>query len=245
MYLKIVIYIFVSFFLLPLTERVRAQERIEGGFLLGTSYYIGDLNPGGHFYNARPAFGTLVRVAFNKRLAFKGSLTAVSIKGSYPREDVFFPTESGQQSVNYNFQRTLVDMATQLEINFFEYNNPFRKDETSFTPYISAGLGYTVYTRYLKDENSNSENPQFILSLPFGIGVKWKPLDWVHVGMEWTFSKTFVDDLDAMGYGEIDPSNPYGFKESSNLHNNDWYSYAGVFITFDLFHRSIPCHAGY
>ena len=136
-------------------------------------------------------------------------------------------------------------MATQLEINFFEYDHPFKKEETLFSPYISLGLGYTLYSKYRPNENSNSENPQFILSLPVGIGVKWKPLDWAHFGMEWSFRKTFVDDLDTMGYGEINPSDPYGFGEYSLWHNNDWYSFAGVFVTIDLFHRRIPCRAGY
>ncbi len=235
--------IYISFivcFLLASTQ-IRGQERIEGGFFLGASYYNGDLNPGRQFYRARPAFGGLVRVVMNQRIAFKGTLTAVEIQGSYPQRDVLYPTSSENSVPGFSFQRTLADISTQLEINFFEYDHPFRREETNFTPFFSFGLGYTLYSRY----ESRSENPHFILSLPFGIGVKWKPADWVHVGVEWTFKKTFVDDLDMMGQTDINPADPYGFDEYSTWHNNDWYSVAGVFVTFDLFHRRVPCNAGF
>lgn len=97
------------------------------------------------------------------------------------------------------------------------------------------------YRRYV----NSSENPQFVLSLPFGLGLKWKASDWLHVGLEWSFKKTFVDDLDKMGNGVIDPSDPYGFEESAGWHNNDWYSFAGFFVAIDIFHQKIPCNAGY
>ncbi len=240
------IHIIIFFILCFLaSDKGYGQNRIEGGFFLGTSYYNGDLNPQSQFYRVQPSFGVLMRVALNHRLAFKGGLTAVEIEGGYPRQNLMYPPVSGNQPRQYNFGRTIADLTTQLEINFFEYDNPFREDETSFSPYIALGLGYSIYQRYFKDQDNNSEKPQFILSLPIGIGVKWKPADWVHVGLEWTFRKTFVDDLDAMGSGGIDPADPYGFEVSSTWHNNDWYSFAGAFVAFDLFHKKIPCNAGY
>ncbi|MFO8001663.1 MAG: DUF6089 family protein [Marinilabilia sp.] len=220
----------------------RSQDRIEVGALVGGSYYLGDLNPDRHFYQANPAFGTLVRVVLNPRIAFRGSLSFMEVSGKYPRKNILFPESRGNQ---YRFERNIAEMSTQLEINFFDYDHPFRPDETRFTPYISGGLGYMIYRRYPEDGNGDSENPQFILSLPFGLGVKWKASDWMHVGLEWSFRKTFVDDIDVMDRGVIDPSDPYGFDESTDWHNNDWYSFAGVFVTFDLFHRKMPCNAGY
>jgi opacity protein-like surface antigen len=238
-------FLFYVFFLL-ISFNGLSQERIEGGFFLGASYYNGDLNPGGQFYRAKPAIGGLIRVAFNHRLALKGTFTAVEIEGVYPQEGLLYPAKAGQQaSGNYSFERTMADISTQIEFNFFEYNHLFHKEETRFTPYLSGGLASTIYKKYPLDENGGSEKPHFILSLPFGIGVKWKPSDWVHVGLEWTFRKTFVDDLDFTGEGSIDPSDPYGFHESSASHNNDWYSIAGLFVTFDLFHRRVPCNAGF
>ena len=221
-----------------------SQERIEGGLFLGTSYYNGDLNPSKQFYNAKPAVGALIRVVLNERLAFKGTLTALEIGGSYPQSGLQYPSASARSS-SYSFKRSLADFSTQLEINFFEYDHPFRRKETRFTPFISGGLAYTVYRRYESDDSGGSENPHFILSLPFGAGVKWKATDWLHVGLEWNFRKTFVDDLDFMGPGDINPTDPYGFQQPSDWHNNDWYSFAGVSLTMDIFHRNVPCNAGY
>ncbi len=237
---------FLFFFIMLLfAVQSRAQDRIEGGLFLGASYYNGDLNPSRPFYMAQPAVGGLVRVVLNERLAFKGTLTAVEIQGEYPQNDIQYPAASGNSSSHYGFQRTMADISTQLEINFFDYDQPFRRKETRFTPFLSGGLAYTAYRRYQSDDAGGSENPHFILSLPFGIGVKYKPADWLHVGLEWTFRKTFVDDLDYLGPGEIDPADPYGFQMPSDWHNNDWYSFAGIFFTVDLFHRKVPCNAGF
>ncbi|PWD99837.1 type IX secretion system protein PorG [Marinilabilia rubra] len=231
-------------FFLGVTHSAISQERIEGGFFLGASYYNGDLNPGRQFYRAKPAFGGMVRAVMNSRIAFKGTITAVEIQGSYPQKQTYYPSTNNTPA-SYSFQRTMADISTQLEINFFQYDDPHKKEETRFTPYLSGGLAYTFYRRYEEDQSGGSENPHFILSLPFGVGVKWKPADWVHVGFEWTFRRTFVDDLDKMGPGVIDPSDPYDFQESSDWHNNDWYSFAGVFVTFDLFHQRVSCNAGF
>ncbi|MDI3520920.1 MAG: hypothetical protein PWQ06_614 [Anaerophaga sp.] len=233
-----------AFFLLSCTDGW-SQERIEAGFFLGGSYYNGDLNPGKQFYSIQPSFGGVFRVVSNSRIAFKGTFTIVNIQGDYPGEDIQYPSVSGNSSPQYSFERTMADMAAQIEINFFEYDHPFRRDETRFSPYITAGIASTFYRRYYSDAGGSSENPHFILSLPFGIGIKWKLSDWVHLGLEWNFRKTFVDDLDKMGRGAIDPSDPYGFDQPYSLHNNDWYSFAGVLVTFDLFHRKVSCNAGY
>ncbi len=231
--------------LLFTVQNSSAQERIEGGLFLGASYYNGDLNPDRHFYKSMPAIGGLVRVVLNERLAFKGTMTLVEIQGEYPQPKIQYPTTSVRNSGFYSFQRTLADFSTQLEINFFDYDQPFRRKETRFTPFISTGLAYTLYNRYETVGSGGSENPHFILSLPFGVGVKWKPIDWLHVGLEWSFRKTFVDDLDYLGPGSIDPADPYGFEQPSDWHNNDWYSYAGLFFTIDLFHKRVPCNAGF
>jgi opacity protein-like surface antigen len=237
--------IILVFFALVLSVHSFSQDRIEGGLFFGASYYNGDLNPDKHFYRAKPAIGGLVRVVLNERLALKGTLTAVEIQGKYPQSNIQYPSTAGSASASYSFQRTLADVSGQLEINFFDYDHPFRRSETCFTPYLSGGIASTVYRRYQSGDFDASENSHFILSLPFGIGVKWKPVDWLHVGLEWSFRKTFVDDLDKTGAGDIDPADPYGFETPSGWHDNDWYSYAGVFFTFDLFHRKVPCNAGF
>ncbi len=237
-------YIALVLFMMFCRTNVRAQSKLEGGPFLGVSYYNGDLNPQRQFYNIHPAFGGLLRYVFNDRIAAKSTLTLGDLSGSYPQKNILYPTTTSGGS-SYFFRRTVADLSGQIEINFFSYDHAFRKAQTTFTPYLSGGLATTLYRRYQEDGGNRSEKPHFILSLPVGIGVKWKPTDWMRFGAEWTFRKTFVDDLDKLGSGAVDPADPFNFNESSGTHNNDWYSFAGVYVTFTLLKQRSRCEGGY
>lgn len=93
----------------------------------------------------------------------------------------------------------------------------------------------------------NEENKTvFVLSLPFGVGAKYKLNSWIRVGAEWSFRKTFVDDLDYVGgSGIVNPDDPYGFDEKALTHNNDWYSFAGITVTFSFSRRKTACNGGF
>ncbi len=225
---------------------VSAQRKLEGGPFLGVAYYNGDLNPQRQFYNVNPAFGGLLRMVFNDRLAAKGTVTLSELNGSYPQKDILYPTTDPDSSGRYSFRRSIGDLSAQIEFNFFSFDHEFKPKQTTFTPYLSTGIATTLYRKYkVEEDGTSSHKSHFILSLPVGIGVKWKPVDWMRVGAEWTFRKTFADDLDRVSGGAINPADPYGFNESSSLHNNDWYSFAGVYATFTLFKQRTRCNAGY
>jgi len=223
--------------------QVYAQDRLELGGFIGTSYYFGDLNPGKQFYKPHPASGGLARYVFTDRIAFKASATYGRISGEYPGNNLLYK-ENADYASKYSFGRSIGDIAAQVEINFLSYDHPFIST-TNFTPYISMGLATTLYNRIDTEDQNAAAKPVFILSLPFGVGVKYKINKWIRVGAEWTFRKTFVDDLDYVGPGAINPADPYEFEESRLTHNNDWYSFAGVFVTFNLLKRKTECKGGY
>ncbi|WP_301200012.1 DUF6089 family protein [Plebeiibacterium marinum] len=219
----------------------KSQDRIELGVMAGASYYIGDLNPQKQFYKPGFSYGGIARYVLTDRFALKGTASMVRIKGSYPDNDVLFP--EGEQT--YSFNRAMGDAALQMEFNFTSYDHPFI-GTTNFTPFISFGLGTTIYKRFSTDIENNSEQTVFILSLPIGVGFKYKVNKWVRVGAEWSFRKTFVDDLDYVGNNlPVNPDDPYGFYQETTLHNNDWYSFAGVSITVSMFRRKTECNSGY
>ena len=220
----------------------KAQNRFEIGAFLGTGYYFGDLNPATPFKNAHPAFGGLVRYNMTDRIAFKGSATLSELSGDYPSEGVLFPNAD---NVSYSFSRTIVDVAAQMELNFLSYDHPFIT-KTRFTPYLSFGLATTIYKRYGDDLRNEENKTVFVLSLPFGVGAKYKLNNWIRIGAEWTFRKTFVDDLDYVGgSGIINPDDPYGFDEKALTHNNDWYSFTGITVAFSFSRRKTACNGGY
>ena len=100
----------------------------------------------------------------------------------------------------------------------------------------------TFYKRFI----DNTEKPQFVLSLPFGAGVKWRLKPGLRVGMEWSLRKCFADDLDLVGFNNsVNPSDPYGFNTRKATHNNDWVSFVGVYASFTILNRRSKCSAGF
>ncbi|MBN2165505.1 MAG: outer membrane beta-barrel protein [Marinilabiliaceae bacterium] len=219
-----------------------AQDRIEIGGFLGASYYLGDLNPGTQFKNSHPVFGGIGRYVFSDRVVFRGTALLGQISGSYPQDDVLLVEDEFGDT---GFSRRILDVAAMVEYNFMSYDHQFVSN-TNFTPYVTFGLANTTYRRYSNDQGFGDNKPVFVLSLPFGLGVKYKLTKWIRVGAEWTFRKTFVDDLDQTNSDMlIDPTDPYGFNEQGSIHNNDWYSFAGVYVTFNLFRRKTTCNSGF
>lgn len=231
--------LYAVFFILSYS--VKAQDKLELGMFLGASYYIGDLNPQKQFYQPGLVIGGIGRYVLSDRVAFKGTFSMASLKGSYPDNGVLFP----EGNIDYSFNRQIGDATAQMEFNFMSYDHKFIHN-TNFTPYLSFGLGTTIYKRFSTESENNSEQTVFILSLPIGVGVKYKINKWIRVGAEWSFRKTFVDDLDVVGNNlPINPGDPYAFDVGSKIHNNDWYSFAGVMVTFSLFKRNSECNGGF
>jgi hypothetical protein len=220
----------------------RSQTVLEAGPLVGVSWYNGDLNPQRQFYQMHPSIGIVARYIVNDRIAYRASASFATISGAYPATKVIFPQTS---NAPYSFSRNLGDFTAMFEWNLFSFDHPFKKEST-FTPYATIGIGSVFYKRYLQENGNLSEKPLFVLSLPFGAGVKWKVTDGIKLGLEWTFRKTFADDLDYVGTNNsVNPSDPYGFNESSSTHNNDWISVVGATVSFSLIKRNSECNSGF
>ncbi len=229
---------FIMLFVNPLS----GQNRMELGVFAGGGYYQGDLNPGVPFKNTHPALGGLLRYNMTDRISWKGTAIISGLSGSYPSKGVLFPNA---ETANYSFSRTIMDVAAQMELNFMSYDHPY-KSQTKFSPYLSFGVATTIYKRYGNQMQNEKDKPVFVLSLPFGVGVKYKINNHLRIGAEWTFRKTFVDDLDVVGNTDIvNPGDPYGFDSKTFTHNNDWYSFAGVTLTFSFLRRKTECNGGF
>lgn len=240
------------------TSQALSQDKLELGLFGGVSYYMGDLNPSQQFMKPRPAIGFVGRYAFSDRTAAKLNATVGGIAGEYPKQGDIYKNYHGvtravvdetgrtvnQKDSTYNFDRALLDIGLMAEFNFRSFDHQFMKDQSRFTPYITAGLAMTAYKRY--DNSDDDGHLVFVLSLPFGAGVKYKATQWLRLGLEWTLRKTFVDDLDYVGNsdGKVDPNDPYGFDYHTSTHNNDWYSFCGVTVTISMWPRKLECNDG-
>jgi opacity protein-like surface antigen len=200
-----------------------SQRNANVGIFGGAAYYLGDINPSRHFYRPKMSLGLLYRYNVNTRYAFRASATYAQLSGSdtdFPR--ILHPDRPVSPA---SFKTSLVDLAVQVEFNFLPYTPGIAN--LNYTPYITTGISGALIV-------STTESSVNLISLPFGMGVKLNVSKRVTAGAEWTFRKSFNDRLD----GLENPSGVY-----SVLHNNDWYSFIGVFITYKFFNFAAECPA--
>jgi len=183
------------------------------GLFAGSSYYTGDLNPGTPFKNSSPAFGAFYRYIFNNRLAIRTGYTGTTLKS-----DDF-------QGRGISFKTKLNEISAQLEVNFAEFG--FGVNEKRLSPYIFGGLGYTWFTARKDSMGVKSDPIQAnITSFPFGLGIKYMPVENLSIGLEWGLRKTFGKQAD-----KIDNVYEPGIRISNA---KDWYAFAGFWISFRL-----------
>jgi len=182
---------------------------------------MGEINPVLHFYKPSPDFGAIYRYNFNPR----NSLRFHAIYGSLRGNDLDF-TNDFQQTRGLNFQTSFLELAANTEFNFFPYQYGKRKDR--YTPYVSAGLGYN----FVFDSEKRGTTG---LIITYGAGFKFNVSRHISAGFEWSFRKTFNDNLDGI-------ANPYQ-DNPVFYHNNDWYSVVGIFITYKFLTYLLECPA--
>ena len=198
------------------TWPVTAQRASEVGPFFGVSYYVGDINPGKHFYMSKPALGLVHRYILNPHFALKNSFYYGSVQGDDAKSK-----NPVQLNRNLHFKSSILDMATEMEFNFFPFD--VQKSDQSisnnekyyFTPYIFIGIslfsfnpkanyngtwfdlqplgtegqGTTAYP-----EKKNYALTQ--LSIPFGGGFKYDVSKKVNIAVEWGVRKTLTDYID-------------------------------------------------
>lgn len=201
---------------------ISAQKYFDLGFSLGTSYYLGDINPSRQFYRPSPSGGIFGRYNLNNREALRLSLNYISLQGTDADFDNVY-----QQLRNASFKASFLELSTTFEFHFLPYI--IDKRENGFSPYLFGGIGYM----FMVDAPGNNASK---FSVPFGGGIKYSLSKKFGVGMEWGLRKTFTDNMDGV-------INPGGEGMKQTLNNNDWYSFAGFFISFRLNDNSGDCPA--
>lgn len=212
------------------TANIQAQEyKYEIGGAGGASFYMGDANRSRLYLHSGMSGGFLFRYNLNFLWSIKTGLFVANVSGKSEDSNNTFPF-TGQAS----FHRTLAELGTQVEFNFFRYSDKYAYLGTKpYTPYLFTGVGVTYA----------SGNKAFIgANLPFGIGLKYKLKNRMNIGIEFSMRKLFDDDFDVTekttGWNLDKPFNI----ESGFLKNRDWYSFTMIFLTWELGTREDPCH---
>lgn len=207
----------------------KAQEyKYEIGGMAGGAFYMGDANKNSLFKYMNPAAGAVIRYNANFRWALKGSLVWGKVAGSTANTENVFPDQ-----LQVSFEKNLVDLGGQIEFNFFPYSEKYTYANTKrFTPYLFTGLGIT--TAFGEGNTSAGIN------LPVGVGAKYKLINRVNLGCEFSFRKLFGDNLDSAEDNSL-LDNPYKMN-SSAFKNKDWYSFLLLSVTWDFGPRDRPCN---
>jgi len=245
----------------------RHFKQHEAGFILGGSYYIGDLNPRKQFNMTQPAGGLFYRFTPNYRYAFRFGFNFGNIMGDDSQSD-----DADQLQRNLNFKSQIREFNALAEFNFLEYR--ISNDKYKFTTYLFLGLSvfnfrpraqvgnYWYDLQPLRTEGQDKRYKLTQMSIPFGIGLKMNVSKQVGIGFEWGPRKTFTDYLDDVSGTYPDPAlKPYSSELSQSLsdrsknagvnineqrgnpRNKDWYIFFGVTLSIKLNIKPPPCYA--
>ncbi len=197
-----------------------AQRDSDYGVYLGTSSYYGDINTSNYLYSPSSAIGAIYRYNFNPRQAFRANVYYGLLKGN----DLDFNNDF-QQNRAASFTNSVFEVALQYEFNFFPYTTTGKWWD--YTPYFAAGAGLAFVS---------SPTATYTPVIPLAVGVKINVYKNIGLEAEYGFRKTFYDNFDGL-IDNIDP------EDNSWAHNNDWYMFAGVTLTWKMFHNLSSCPA--
>jgi len=213
---------FFSFLLITLFLPVIAQRNADYGVFGGISSYIGDINPSKVLYAPSPAAGVFYRYNLHPRQAVRLNL----LTGGLKADDMDFDN-AFQQNRGASFSGIVGELSAQFEFNFFDYTTFGRS--LDYSPYIAAGVGVAI---------SNTAGISYVPVIPFSVGFKINIYKNLGLEAEYGFRKTFYDNFDGLN-DFIDPA------DQGWLHNNDWYSFMGISLTWKMYNRLAGCPAYY
>jgi hypothetical protein len=209
---------FLLLFFLSLS--VSGQRNADYGVFGGVSSYLGDINKNRLFYSPQPAGGLFYRYNFNPRQAIRTNIFVGGLKGDDNDFNNIF-----QQTRDSAFSCTVGEWALQFEFNFFPYSTQGKR--WNFSPYFAAGAGIAFI-------NTTSLTYQPVI--PFSLGFKINIYKNLGLEAEYGFRKTFYDKFDGLE-DNVDPDH------KAWLHNNDWYSFAGIAFTWKFYSKLAGCPA--
>ncbi|MBO4653922.1 MAG: outer membrane beta-barrel protein [Bacteroidales bacterium] len=236
----------------------RAQKS-EIGAMVGTSFYLGDLNPRTVFGMPQLAGGIIYRYNFSPRWAIRANVLFAKVAGDDAITNKHYER-------NLSFTSPITEIAVQGELNFFRLYH--ERGKNFFSPYLFGGIALfsfnpqaadvdgTVYDlQPLGTEGQGFEGERKHYSLcnvaiPFGLGFRFNFAKYISLGFEWGMRFTFTDYLDDVSGNYYDNQL---LKEnrgsavarladkSENVHaagtgrgnstTKDFYSFAGVVLT--------------
>ena len=264
--------VLITFFVL--STQVGFAQLSEVGVMVGTTYYLGDLNRT-HFKNPKFSIGILFRRSISDRVAFRLNFLYGNVSGADSESDDPF-----RANRNLSFKSSIAELGGIFEFNYYTYNPGDKKNR--FTTYLLIGFSYfrmnpkgQLNGTYYELNAIGTEGQGFpdgpnrykldAFAIPIGLGAKFNVGKRMAISLEYSLRFTFTDYLDdvsdtyyatdAFGFtpdGErtiagqladrrLEPNAPtqdadgntLGLQRGNNS-TNDWYGFAGVFLSFRI-----------
>tara|TARA_B100000508_G_scaffold137355_1_gene131580 strand:- start:100126 stop:100959 length:834 start_codon:yes stop_codon:yes gene_type:complete len=212
-YLKYLTLFILSLFVIDsIAQSENFRSRSSFGFMVGGSYYIGDLNQFHHFRRTNLSAGAIYRYYINSRIALRGAFRYGTVEGydSDSNNDL-------QINRNLSFQSDIYELTGGIEFNYKNYK--LGNSDHFFSPYLFIDIGVfrmNPTTEYNGEQielqpigtegqgSSLSEKDQYNLTqlvVPLGVGFKINLGQRAAVSFEYGIRKTFTDYLDDVGEG--------------------------------------------
>lgn len=230
--------VLLSLILFAFTVSLWGQDdpyRAEIGLQAGLNGYTGDVNSvadlnlfGKNLKNVQGDLGLMFRYRFNQRLALRLGYDYTKVKGNFAYRD---GAETYVAALNNPLH--LVDLWG--EFNFFDLeNNPHKRFSKRYAPFIFTGIGMVFTPEYKSEERTST-----ILTVPIGVGFKWKMTDKLNFNVQYINRWVMGDFLE--GKPEFDNPIP---KTTANPLNNDLLSGFSIGVSYDFWVRSCDCPGG-
>lgn len=194
------------------------------GARAGVSGYLGEANRSSLF--AHPGFDAELYGAYiyDVRWTFSSTLSTFGLSGNSADVPNVLPDNK-----QFSFNTQVYELAARTEYNFLPYGiGESFKHLRPWTPYITVGLGLGIA--------NTQDGIAAALTLPMGLGVKYKLRPRLNLMAEFSMTKAFSDRFDSQDLAEVNTISKAFYK------NTDWYSRLSVGISYEIGERCETCH---
>ena len=187
------------------------KPNTEVGLILGTSYYLGDLNTT-HFNQSSATAGLVIRKNIDKRFVYKAEVMCLNLKSDERQSSDTIALDRG-----LHFRSPIYELSGQIEFNFLPYQsgNPLY----TWTPFVYTGISIFSFNPQAEningewvdlqelgtegqgtttefDGNTRSKYSLIQFAIPIGGGLKIAVNENFNIVLEYGARKTFTDYLD-------------------------------------------------
>lgn len=226
-----------------LAQTLEPVTTSEIGIGIGGANYKGEVSPNYRFLNNQPALTVFYRRDMSNAITLRGG-----VMGSHRIvDDNTFSDEAYADDRPYHAYRqaetrlSLLEVSVAGEYNFLDYYD--MKQSPRVSPYIFVGVAGLLYNVKLTLDDPllpatsgggriKPFETNVAVVVPFGVGVKYALSRHWNLGLEFGARKMFTDKLDYLS--EDDPVH------LANPHDNDWYYYNGVSVSYTFYRTNCP-----